>query len=112
MRHDKGREAKALEQSAQLPAHSRAGMCVEGGERLVEEEDAWVARKRPCERDALALSARELSGLEAGERLDPEAREQLAAVLPAAVGDVVRHGHVREERVVLEDEPDRSLLRP
>jgi hypothetical protein len=81
-------------------------MCVERGEWLVEEEDAWVARKRPGQCDPLALSARELSGLDVGKRLDPETGKQLAALFPAAVGDVVRDGHVGEKGVILEDEPD------
>jgi len=49
------------------------------------EEDAWVARKRPGQCDPLALSARELSGLDVGERLDPETGKQLAALFPTRI---------------------------
>src|SRR6185436_13500089 len=47
-----------------------------------------------------------------GERLDAEASKELRTLSPAAVRHVVRDRHVREEGVVLEDEPDRPLLRP
>jgi hypothetical protein len=41
---------------------------------------------------------------------DPEAIEQLADAGARTVGDVLPHGHVREERVVLEDEADATVL--
>ena len=41
---------------------------------------------------------------------DPEALEQLAGAGLAAVLDVAPHGQVREERVVLEDEPGPALV--
>ena len=85
-------------------------MRVERGERLVEEQHARVARERARERDALALAARELAGPRLREVRDAEALEQLVDPLLAAVGDVLPHGQVREERVLLEDEPDAPLV--
>ena len=43
---------------------------------------------------------------------DAEALEQLVDALAPAVGDVRADGQVREERVLLEHEPDAALLRP
>src|SRR5437868_5958239 len=42
---------------------------------------------------------------------DPEALEELVDARLAPVRDVLAHGHVREERVLLEDEPDAALVR-
>src|SRR5712692_7074553 len=42
---------------------------------------------------------------------DAKALDELIRALLAAVGDVLAHAHVREERVLLEDEPDAPLVR-
>ena len=49
-----------LEQLAQFGADARPRVRVERGERLVQQEDLRIACERSRERDALALSAREL----------------------------------------------------
>ena len=41
---------------------------------------------------------------------DPEPLEQLGGAAARAVGDVLRDGHVRKQRVVLEDEADATVL--
>ena len=41
---------------------------------------------------------------------DPEALEELAGAVPRPVRDVLLHRHVREQRVVLEHEPDSAIL--
>src|SRR5581483_6680562 len=92
-------------------AHDSLRLRVERGERLVEEEDAGVARERAGERDALALAAGELSGVGVGEVRDAEALEELADPGGAAVGDVAADAHVGEERVLLEHEPDAAAVR-
>ena len=42
---------------------------------------------------------------------DAETFEHFPGPGAAGIGDVLLHGHVREERVLLEDETDASLLR-
>ncbi len=50
-------------QTDDLVLHVAADQRVEGGERLVEEEDVGVAGQRPCEADALLHPAGELVGV-------------------------------------------------
>ena len=90
---------------------------VERRDRLVADDQRRVGGERPCDRDALPLSARELERAPLAEvRLEPDELEQLgdaAAVLPgrAAVeqhqrlGDDLVDRHQRVERVarILED---------
>jgi len=83
-------------------------MRVERGQRLVEEQHARPPRERARERDALALAAREIPRARARQVGDAKAVEK--PVEGAAEGDVLGHGQVREERVVLEDEPDGAFL--
>src|SRR5581483_6184164 len=85
---------------------------VERGQRLVEEEHSRVSGERTREGDALPFPAGELRGLRVGQIRDPEALEQLVDPRATAVADVRANGHVREERVLLEDEADTPLLRP
>jgi hypothetical protein len=97
----------------QLALHLLAELQVERPERLVEEQHLRPVDDRPRERDALALPAGELHGLAVAEALEPDDRQRLVgaaapvraldAFHPEAVLDVVADGHVREERVVLED---------
>src|SRR5206468_10249182 len=93
---------------------------VERPERLVEEEDLRLGRERTGEGNALALPSGELRRVGAGEAVELDQAEQLADALlhtlprPAPhaepEGHVLEHGHVAEERVVLEDEPDVAVL--
>ena len=91
---------------------------VERGERLVEEQQPRFGGHRPRERDPLGLTARELARLRS--RRDRRARPVRATpprrrvrprrFTPAAAEperDVLEHGEVREEQVVLEDDADR-----
>ena len=111
VRHDQRRQARS---SAAAPAaraaHGGLRVRVERRERLVEQQHARVARERPRQRDPLPLAARQLARLRVREVRDAEALEQLADPLLAAEGDVPRDAQVREERVLLEDEPDASLV--
>ena len=103
--------SELAEQRSELRPHRRLRVRVERGERLVEQQHRRVSRQRSGERDSLTLSTREVGWTSAGERGDPEALEQLPHAPPAAEADVRLDGQVREERVLLEDEPDRAPLR-
>ena len=87
-------------------------MRVERRERLVEQQDLRVARQGARDGHALALAARQPARALVGQVRDPHAFQQLAhaGVARAAEGDVGAHRHVREERVLLEDEADRAAL--
>ena len=115
------RHAEVALHAGDLRAHLHAQTRVEVRERLVHQEDARLAHDRATHRDALALATGELSWLaleQVGEA------ERLARALDAAAdlrlrrparaqaeGDVVEHGHVRIERVVLEHHRDIALPR-
>ena len=88
VRHVDGRRADLALQPPDLGARLRAQLRVEVRERLVHEEDLRLAHERAAERDALALSARELARLALEQRLDPE---QLRRLVDAAA-DLVALG--------------------
>ena len=102
--------SELAEELLQLDADCRARVCVERGQRLVEQEHPRAACERPGEPDPLALSARELGRPGLGKVSDPEAVEKLRAPRLPAVDDVLLDRHVREERVLLEDETDAATL--
>ena len=113
---DEGHPEVALERLEEH-LHLLAELQVERAERLVEQQHLGLVHDRPRERDPLALAARELDRLAVaeGRRAAPSRapRSTLAAALAApdaahaqAVADVLGDGHVREERVVLEDRVD------
>ena len=85
-------------------------MCVERGQRLVEQEHARVAGQRACEADPLPLAARKRLRLGAGELRDAEPLQQVPDAVAPGVADVLLHRHVREQRVVLEHEADAAAL--
>src|SRR5262245_43323838 len=85
-------------------------MCVERRERLVQEEDSRIACERPRQRDPLALAARELARPRVRKVRDAKALEELVRPRLPAVRDVSADAEVREERVLLEDEPDAPFV--
>jgi hypothetical protein len=105
----------------QLDLHLLAELQVERAQRLVEEQHAGPVDERPGEGDPLPLAAGELRGLalvvaleaDHPERVgDPPAAFLLRDLLDEeAVLDVLRHGHVREQRVVLEHGVDVAFER-
>ena len=107
------RDADLLLDPLQLGLHLLAELEVERAERLVEQEHLRAVDDRAGERDPLALAAGELRRLAAAEPAEPHELERLGGALrrarrsdafdPQPVGDVLADGHVREERVVLED---------
>ena len=129
--------AEAAVQIGKLAAHMDAQARIEIGERLVHQEDLRLAHHGAAEGGALALAAGELAGAAVEERLDLQelgdtahglvdlagdaaaARREAAderqafgeerAVDHQRRGDVLPHGHVRVERVGLEDHGDAAL---
>ena len=106
-------------QLADLVAHLHAQLGVEVGERLVEEEGLGLAHDGPAHGDPLALAAGELAGLAVEQLREPENARRIGhalldhglgrAQVLEPIGHVLPHGHVRVERVVLEDHGDVAL---
>ncbi len=108
--------SEPLLQLEDLGARLHAEGGIEVRERLVHQECLGLAHDRPAERDTLALPAGELLGLPLQHGVE---LERLRSALDAAVdlrlrqllvsqaeGQVVVHGHVRIERIRLEDHGD------
>jgi len=106
-----GWERELVQELLQLCADGAFRVCVERGERFVQQDDSWPACQRARECDALALAARECAWSCVGEMRDAEALEVLVGAFLARVGDVLADGEVREERVLLEDESDPAFVR-
>ena len=88
MRHEKGRDLEAREELLELAPDGRLRVGVERRERLVEQEHLRVAGERAREGDALALTARQLSGTSVGEVTDAKAVEVLVGLVAARILDV------------------------
>ena len=54
-----------------LGTHLHAELCIEIGQRLVEQEGLWIAHNRPTHRNALPLAARKLLRKAVQEFLEP-----------------------------------------
>ena len=119
VRHEHHRRAHALVQPRQLDPGARAQRGVEIGERLVEQEGARLLHDGAADGDALALAARELARTPLQQRVHLQhLRGRLHALrdlvlrqsdIDEAEGEIVPHGHVRIERVVLEHHRDAAL---
>ena len=108
--HDR-RESGLTQVRSELPAHPRPGLGIEGRKGLVEEQHGRSTGKSTRQGDALALSSRQVSWSLLGKTGDPETFEEVADPVFRAEGDVRLDGEVWEERVVLEDEAGRTVLR-
>src|SRR6266851_591677 len=121
MRDMHGGDAEGLLQCLDLVAHLLSDPRVEIGQRLVEQQDLRIDGQRAAECDALPLTAGECRYLAHAEPVEPQHHEQLshspsdlsAADAPQfqAVTDVLRHRHVRPERIGLEHHRDVALVR-
>ena len=121
---DEGDADLALD-ALQLELHGMAQLQVQRTERFIEQQGAGVVHQRPGQRDPLLLATGKLAGLALGEIGEPDYLDDLVdptfclapafglVQLPAAraVGDVVPHGHVREQRIVLEHRVDVAFVR-
>ena len=121
MRDHDERDADVALDALELDLHRLAELQVERAQRLVEQQHLRLHHERARERDALLHAARELRRLGLLAAREPHQLERLGRLAPAlglvhlallqAVGDVVEHRHVREQRVLLEDRVDVALVR-
>ncbi len=105
----------------QLGLHLLAQLQVEGAERLVEQQHLRPVDDRPRQRHPLPLATGELGRLAIAVAGQAHHLQRFVASAPALgfvhfghfqpVGDVLGHGHVGEERVVLEDGVDGAFVR-
>ncbi len=105
----------------ELDAGLHAQLGVEVRERLIQQEGLRLADDGAAQGDALALAAGELARLALEQRpqledvcrlLDATVDLRLRrAAHPQAEGEIVEHGHVRVERVGLEDHGDVAVAR-
>jgi hypothetical protein len=110
-----GGDLEARQQLHELRQQPGAQPTVEGGERLVEEQEPGLGGERPGQRDPLLLAAREAADGPTALAVEPDERQDLAragcdrSAAPAlhsqAEADVGGDVEVREEGVVLEHEP-------
>ena len=103
----------------QLQLHLAAQLEVERAERLIEQQQGRPVDDGPGEGDPLLLTAGELLRLARREVVQLDQPQRLVS-LAHRVADpapaqperhVLEHGHVREQRVALEDRVDRPLVR-
>ncbi|MCY1291882.1 hypothetical protein D9M70_410860 [compost metagenome] len=112
-----GAGAARLEDLADLVAEPPAQFAVEVGEGFVEQQQLRLRRQRTGQGHALLLAAGQLVGVAARQCAELDQLQQLAGdalpvgMLADAEGDVVGHGQVREQRIVLEHHADPPLLR-
>ncbi len=114
-------DAHLLLDALELELHLLAQLQVERAERLVQQQHLRLVDDRAGQRDPLPLAAGELRGPAAavagqahhGERLvDPLAPPRPRHPLDAQpVLDVLGHGHVGEQRVILEHGVDVAVVR-
>ena len=118
--HVDGGGAHLLVHLLDLDPHLDAQLRVEIGQRLVEQEHLWIAHDGPAHRDPLALAAGKLLWLAVDKFddikhprgfIDPALDLGLRIALqPQPERHVLRHRHVRVERIVLEHHRDVAIL--
>jgi hypothetical protein len=115
------RGAETLVQPRDFDAHVIAQFGVQIGERLVEQEHRRAFDHCAGDGDALLLAARKFGRATLQKSLDAQnGRDFVDAAInfglgrlepSEAEGDVVVHGHVRIERIVLEHHRDVAIAR-
>ena len=100
-----------MEERPQLGPDAAARVWVEGGHRLVEEQDLRLMGERSREGHALLLATGQLGRLRLRQVSDPEPLEQVAR-LASREGHVPLDRQVREQRVLLEHVAHGALLGP
>ena len=114
------RGTERLEQRAQFADQPLAQRDVEARERLVEQQRRGTRRERARHRDTLLLAAGQLRRVRVGMQSASPTSSSIshgarASLVPRECAqaelDVAARREVREQRVVLEHEPDAALVR-
>ena len=95
----------------QNPAQQRGHRHIEGGHRLVQQQQLRLCGQRPGDRHPLSLAAGELAGPPSGELGHPHLIQPVLGVCvgrlpahpgdPRAEGDVLDHAEMREQQRIL-----------
>ncbi len=123
VRDEDARDMQFVVQAAQPPSQLFADLGVESTERFIQEQHLGLDRQRTRQGDALSLAARELGRKAVSDPVQLHQLEQIGHLLadlrlarPFAArldaqteGHVLEHGHVAEQRVVLEHEAHVAL---
>ena len=115
VRHQNRRDPELPLYLANGPPQALPDLGIEGAERLIEQQHFRLVRQRPGHRHALLLSAGELRRQPLIESVESDEAQQLLPPPPPLRRahpphpqrklDVLRHGHVPEQGVVLEHQP-------
>ena len=114
---------EVIVQATQPAAQFLSHFGVQRPERLVQQQHLRLHRKRTGQGDALALSTRQLRGIPVGQPVELHQAQQLvhlgldlrvgralvARFHPQAECDVLKYGHVPEQRVMLKHEAHLTL---
>ncbi len=122
VRHQHGGDAELALHRADGAAKLFADLRVQRAERLIEQQHLGLVRQRARHGHALLLAAGKLARQAFVHVLERHELEQLLAP-GAPIGrlhaphaqcefDVVRHGHVAEQRVILENQPHATIACP
>ncbi|MOA24011.1 hypothetical protein D3C78_1446710 [compost metagenome] len=112
-----GAGATALENVANLVAQAPAQLHVEVGEWLVEQQQLRLRCQRTGQGDPLLLAAGQFMRVAPAQAAQLDQLEHLfddlglARVLGDAEGNVLCHGQVREQRVILEHHANAAFFR-
>jgi hypothetical protein len=98
------------QQAAQVFTEFFTHFCVEGGKRLVEEEQLWLNRQRSGESNSLFFSAAQRRWATTGKVLCTDQAQHLfdplrrVVLLPKAESHILLYRKVREKGVILKHE--------
>ena len=119
--HQEGGQIERDDERSQPGARLLAQLRVEIGERLVEQDDGGFVDEGARERHALLLPAGELVRVAAGEMREPDLGQRMRdtcldigrAYTPQleAVGDVLKNGAVRPQRIGLKHQAEPARFR-
>ena len=120
MGDDDGGDAQFLLDALDLHLHLDAQLGIQVGQGLVQQQDMGPGHQRSCQGHPLLLAAGKLSGvalvqpgqLHQGQDLrHPLGNLRLFQLLQLqAKGHVLKHGHMGEQRIVLEKDADVPLI--
>ena len=117
---DRGQRKLSL-QSLDFDLHIETQVLVQRGKGFVQQQDPRSHRKRTRKGNALLLSTRQLPRLTIAKAFHSHGPEHFRHALSLirfgiatrikAVGDIVADGHMREERVILKNDPHLATVR-
>ena len=106
------RRPRLAQQDAAFTAQAPAQHDIDAGEGLVHQQHRWPGRHRPGQRGALLLAARKLVRIACAHASKAHPRQPAIRLSPPlareAEGDIGGQRHMREQRAILEHQPDRA----